>query len=292
MSTLDRLSARSEISSNKTICPVPQVRKQAITLPPDHPMNSKSLLYYSGDSSNELMMKTTQNKGDSKLNFNQEELMPKSDIPVKNSNSAIHDAILATQLRHINRELTPTISEVYHERNIGLGLAPPLSKLLLNHQPSSSAQNDEHLVLDKLDKMLETTDVEPTKDACPKCQKSDQKCNCKVSKNKMKPWMTNNGANLQEQIKIQSSDLTTADILERETKNKKWNNTASRSKENLISDDIYFSELSRRDEGDGRSVADSQCSSSYNKRSVLNPNNNDVRNKDQQGTKNRDTQRK
>lgn len=41
------------------------------------------------------------------------------------------DQIRATQLRRLNREATPTISEVYHERNIGLGLAPPLSKLLL-----------------------------------------------------------------------------------------------------------------------------------------------------------------
>lgn len=43
----------------------------------------------------------------------------------------LQDQILASQMRRLNREATPTISEVYHERNIGLGLAPPLSKLLL-----------------------------------------------------------------------------------------------------------------------------------------------------------------
>lgn len=37
---------------------------------------------------------------------------------------------LATSLTSLTRELTPTMSEVYHERNIGLGLAPSLSKLL------------------------------------------------------------------------------------------------------------------------------------------------------------------
>lgn len=36
----------------------------------------------------------------------------------------------ATSLTSLTRELTPTISEVYHERNLGLGLAPSLSKLL------------------------------------------------------------------------------------------------------------------------------------------------------------------
>lgn len=37
---------------------------------------------------------------------------------------------LTTSLTSLTRELTPTISEVYHERNLGLGLAPSLSKLL------------------------------------------------------------------------------------------------------------------------------------------------------------------
>lgn len=37
---------------------------------------------------------------------------------------------IATSLTSLTRELTPTISEVYHERNLGLGLAPSLSKLL------------------------------------------------------------------------------------------------------------------------------------------------------------------
>lgn len=52
-------------------------------------------------------------------------------ITTSTSGSEIQDQIRATHLRRLDREMTPTISEVYHERNIGLGLAPSLSKLLL-----------------------------------------------------------------------------------------------------------------------------------------------------------------
>lgn len=54
----------------------------------------------------------------------------------------------ATSLTSLTRELTPTISDVYHERNLGLGLAPPLSKLLEevgsvpeNEEPQTSRTN-------------------------------------------------------------------------------------------------------------------------------------------------------
>lgn len=52
-------------------------------------------------------------------------------ITTSASGSEIQDQIRATHLRRLDREMTPTISDVYHERNIGLGLAPSLSKLLL-----------------------------------------------------------------------------------------------------------------------------------------------------------------
>lgn len=48
---------------------------------------------------------------------------------------------LATSLTSLTRELTPTISEVYHERNLGLGLAPSLSKLL--EEVGSVPENEE-----------------------------------------------------------------------------------------------------------------------------------------------------
>jgi hypothetical protein len=53
--------------------------------------------------------------------------------PQQNHHQHLHHGMvrsLATSLTSLTRELTPTISEVYHERNLGLGLAPSLSKLL------------------------------------------------------------------------------------------------------------------------------------------------------------------
>lgn len=131
----------------------------------------------------------------------------------------LHDTILATQLRHINRELTPTISEVYHERSIGLGLAPPLSKLLLNQSNAAAPQTD-NTVLEKIALgILEESELngEGAKGMqCQRCKLDLTVCSCKSGKIS-KPWLSE-GANALQQI--QSSDLTTADILEREVKNK------------------------------------------------------------------------
>ncbi len=43
----------------------------------------------------------------------------------------LKDSLFSSQMRKLNRELP--ISEVYHERNIGLGMAPPLSKLIMTN---------------------------------------------------------------------------------------------------------------------------------------------------------------
>jgi hypothetical protein len=42
----------------------------------------------------------------------------------------VQDHIIATQLRRLQHQLAP-ISDVYHERRLGLGLAPTLSSLLM-----------------------------------------------------------------------------------------------------------------------------------------------------------------
>nr|CAD7602539.1 unnamed protein product [Timema genevievae] len=55
--------------------------------------------------------------------------------------NSIQDQIIATQLRRLNQELTPTISDVYHERNIGLGLAPPLSKFELSRRDEGDGRS-------------------------------------------------------------------------------------------------------------------------------------------------------
>ena len=54
---------------------------------------------------------------------------------------SINEHIISTQMRKINRELP--ISEVYHERSLGLGLAPPLSKLIMSNN-IAVAQVDHH----------------------------------------------------------------------------------------------------------------------------------------------------
>merc|ERR1719166_651148 len=61
---------------------------------------------------------------------------------------SIKEHIISSQMRRINRELP--ISEVYHERSLGLGLAPPLSKLILSNN-IAVAQVDHHPEPEALD---------------------------------------------------------------------------------------------------------------------------------------------
>merc|ERR1712156_1200438 len=65
-------------------------------------------------------------------------------VMVRNENMGEHsikEHIISSQMRRINRELP--ISEVYHERSLGLGLAPPLSKLIMSNN-IAVAQVDHH----------------------------------------------------------------------------------------------------------------------------------------------------
>lgn len=208
MSTLDRLSVRTEVTPAQ---PQTTSRKMA-PLANDENTNER-LLYFAPNDSDPA----------TKSDAAEESVHQETSVfDTKNTNT-LHDTILATQLRHINRELTPTISDVYLERNLGLGLAPPLAKLLLNGQTSQSTPQTDNSVLEKITLgILEENEL--------------------VAESK--PWMSENA--LQQ---IQSSDLTTADILEREVKNKKKKEEG----------EGVFTE--RRDEGDGRSIADSSSSS-------------------------------
>lgn len=116
----------------------------------------------------------------------------------------------------MNREATPTISEVYHERNIGLGLAPPLSQLLL-----PTPDNEDTLL----------SEVTDSKDS---------------GRDKSKQWLST--AALQRFY----NDGGESDVKQR--------------------GGSPCSELSRRDEGDGRSIADSQCSAgSYKRGTAMRP---------------------
>lgn len=173
------------------------------------------------------------------------------------------------QVRHMSGELTPTISEVYHERNIGLGLAPPLAELLLAEDSKTemrAATSSENLLLQNLEKLGLLGEAS---------ENEERWC----SSSTLRPWLSAPPLGTD----VQGSDLTTAEIIERQTKFKK--DADPKSKE----ENAYelkpkeetpgpsgiekrsvspFSELSRRDEGDGRSIADSH--SSY-KALVLSP---------------------
>ncbi|XP_063923669.1 tetratricopeptide repeat protein 28 isoform X2 [Zophobas morio] len=251
MSTLDRLSVRTELTPAQNV--MGQTRKP-ITLPSEEtlPANER-LLYFSPNDIDNTSQKI-------KANDTDEPAPELNKTESKNQSTSLHDTILATQLRHINRELTPTISEVYHERNIGLGLAPPLSKLLLNQTSNATPQTDGS-VLEKITLgILEESDMseELKPHLCIRCKMEDCGCKGKVTK----PWMSEGGGSLQQ---IQSSDLTTADILEREVKNKKGLRAETKTKGEMEPKRLSpFSEMSRRDEGDGRSIADSNCSSYKN----------------------------
>lgn len=53
---------------------------------------------------------------------------------------SIHDHVIASQLSRRNHEVV--ISDVYHDRNVGLGLAPSLSKILMSSDGIASAAGD------------------------------------------------------------------------------------------------------------------------------------------------------
>ncbi|KAJ8973013.1 hypothetical protein NQ317_004611 [Molorchus minor] len=263
MCTLDRLSVRTEVTPAQTLHPASQPNRKPITLPSEETLpTNERLLYFSPNDSEVAAGLAARPSASDKDKETTGQDLGKADAKSTSASTTLHDTILATQLRHINRELTPTISEVYHERNIGLGLAPPLSKLLLN--PSSqSAPKTDNSVLEKITLgILDDEDInnEIKGVHCQRCK--SESCNCKTRTSK--PWLSENASALQQ---IQSSDLTTADILEREVKNKKGlMRSEQRQKEDSTEAKRLspFSEMSRRDEGDGRSIADSYSSSYRN----------------------------
>lgn len=263
---MDRLNVRTELGSTNPN----NVRKQ-VTLPDEQnpiAFNSNNL-YFSPNDTDTIDPK----KSMALMKINSKE------HKMTNHTKNIQDSIL----RQMNREMTPTISEVYHERNIGLGLAPPLTKLLLskNYDEGDVEKSSESSNTNDLDLSLPTVvnGGTPTSNGnierCSKCNgPPDLVCNCKLApaaiKKSSKPWLSNVIPNV-----IQASDLTTADILERQNKIKVQSNDIELvevpskikdggiAKNGTVRGSSPFTDLSRRDEGDGRSVADSQCSGNY-----------------------------
>lgn len=264
MAFIDRLSVRTEISGvAPSAPPVPALRK-AVTLPEDDETSltfNANNLYFSPNDNDVGQMLETKGKESTKMNAKDHKMGG-------TGNKSIQDSIL----RQINREMTPTISEVYHERNLGLGLAPPLSKLLLSKNyeeadaKTSTSKQAMSEAASELDLSISTVSSPSTSgstntERCALCSSSsDMTCSCKSTStiNKMpltKPWLSNVEPSI-----IKPSEMTTADIMERQSKIK---GSTGASASALKRGSSPYSELSRRDEGDGRSVADSQCSGSY-----------------------------
>lgn len=199
-------------------------------------------------------------------------------------NKNIQDLIL----RKINREMTPTISDMYHERNLDLGLAPPLSKLLLSknyeeNDAKSSTLNKASSTETLSDITLSTSlaryvTTDSSNDGrCDGCNQSDASCQCdsKSTKFLSKPWLNNlNGSTVAQQM-LKKNDFN-ADPVDRSVKNAinigdneqtnivaSDSNSSNNTQTTIKRDNSPYSELLRRDEGDGRSVADSQCSGNY-----------------------------
>lgn len=313
MDFMDRLSVRTELSGaqSSNALAVVSPRKPPITMPDDD--NTLTI------NANKLYFSPAENEN---VDVKKEMIPIKADPKLNGAhNKNIQDSIL----RHMNREMTPTISEVYHERSLGLGLAPPLSKLLL----SKNYDNDESnqmasgsTVMNNLKEAVNELDLNSVSvttgatsivtattnstsspsagDCCKVCNApKDLLCSCNsnsssssttgtTKKHSSKPWLSNVIPNI-----IKNSDLTTADILERQNKIKSNTNSANSNNGNsalsagegkvsamvaavnsvstantsaiasLKRSNSPFSELSRRDDGDGRSVADSQCSGNF-----------------------------
>lgn len=274
-SFMDRLSVRTEINGgghSKS-----STHKQMETIPDEettlsHGMNN---LYVNPPDMDGIQPPPDVAKTKSTTKTNSKE------HKVKTSKHKQHqDTIL---MRHLNLQMKPSISDVYHERNLGLDLAPSLSKLLLtkNYDNETAANNksnsNEYITEVDMNCGSGASSGMHLIDRCNKCKgQPDILCSCRqgtVSSGsstgsgsnsgftkKSKPWITNITSNL-----IQTTELTTSDFLEGKGKMKRVSEGGQTlaHKRNSALSGSPFTDMSRRDEGDGRSVADSQCSGTY-----------------------------
>ena len=133
---------------------------------------------------------------------------------------SIQETIISSQMRRINRELP--ISEVYHERSLGLGLAPTLSKLIMSNN-IAVAQVDHHTeAVQQTDSMSNIDNLSVVEEAHPSSAR--RRARPPVPP-KPEPWV--------------AAGLVPAD---------------------LRSPPAAASSTLARDEGDGRSMTDSQYS--------------------------------
>lgn len=115
----------------------------------------------------------------------------------------IKEHIISSQMRRINRELP--ISEVYHERSLGLGLAPPLSKLIMSnniavaqvdhHQSANTEQSgQENSVIGSIAENINNFDnLSVIEDAHPTSRKIQKKVQRPPVPPKPEPWVCSPG---------------------------------------------------------------------------------------------------
>lgn len=276
---MDRLSVRTE--NTNIVAPSTNFRKQ-MKIPDEAsqlPFKFSANSIYFPSSDNDVI--EPQHK-DISLTLKANSAKENNKPNLSSHNKNIQDLIL----RKINREMTPTISDVYHERNIDLGLAPPLSKLLLskNYEENDTKTN----TIKKANSSETVSDINLNtslamyvneasgSDRCESCKhSSDILCQCKTTTKKLttNAWLNNLNGN----SSAPSNDLSTVDTTDRNVIQNSFNGNDNESS-NLIEDDNNssnmssntlkrgnspYSDLSKRDEGDGRSVAESQCSGNY-----------------------------
>lgn len=280
---MDRLSVRTEYNIPAITA---SVRKPSTTIVED----DETVLPFKFNANNLYFAPTDSdtNHGSDAMATNNDKTLPKANakdhkVLMKAHNKNIPDSIL----RH--REMTPTISEVYHERNLGLGLAPPLSKLLLS---KNYEENDAKPTANITETVAE---INPSaalfagdlanSQRCISCNAIND-CACKLgtkksissSSSSTKSWLSlassnklpkNDSAECNEMIEMQtkcspngsSNTSGTGNDADAVVVNGKLETTITSMTPKRSNSP--FSDLSRRDEGDGRSVADSQCSGSY-----------------------------
>lgn len=263
---MDRLSVRTENTSN--IVPMATVRRQhqisndhETTLP--FKFNANNLYYSSSDSD----VIEPQHK-DISLTLKANSAKENNKPNLSSHNKNIQDLIL----RKINREMTPTISDVYHERNMDLGLAPPLSKLLLskNYEENDTKTNTMKKVnssetvsdINLSPSLVLYVDESTAPDHCDICNNpTDAMCQCKsgTQKSISKPWLNNLNGTMSTAPPNNNGNV---DLIDQQSKNN-FNGKDNETSNIIENDNASYSDLSKRDEGDGRSVADSQCSNGY-----------------------------
>ena len=129
----DKLSIRAEVSK-----PTPAVRKKEGIAARLEPGVTTRVPPTGGSFSPKTKPSSSSNNQDILSGTKSEGVMIRNDNIGEHS---IKEHIISTQMRKINRELP--ISEVYHERSLGLGLAPPLSTLIMSNN-IAVAQVDHH----------------------------------------------------------------------------------------------------------------------------------------------------